>query len=77
MHNYRTIWMKRFSDELGRLAQGIQDIPGTDTIQSIRCSDFLKVLTVTYIRICVNYRPQKKYPNRTRLRVGGDRIHYP
>ena len=77
MDKYRTVWMKSFADELGRLAQGIQDIPGTDTIQSIRCSDFLKVLTVTYIRICVNYLPQKKDPNRTRLRVGGDRIHYP
>ena len=32
---------------------------------------------VTYGRICVNYRPQKADPYRTRLTVGGDRIDYP
>jgi hypothetical protein len=32
---------------------------------------------VTYGRICVDYRPQKEEPNRTRLTVGGNLIDYP
>ena len=32
---------------------------------------------VTYGRVCVNYRPEKVDPNRTRLTVGGNRITYP
>ena len=29
MENYCNIWMKSFTNELGRLAQGIRDMPGT------------------------------------------------
>ena len=32
---------------------------------------------VTYGRIVVSFRPEKKDPNRVRLTVGGDRINYP
>jgi hypothetical protein len=32
---------------------------------------------VTYGRICVDYCPQEKEPNRTRLTVGGNLIDYP
>ena len=77
MDKYCTVWMKIFDDELGRLTQGIRDIPGTDTIMFIRRSDVPKFCTVTYGRIVVNYRPQKKDPNRTRLTVGDGRIQYP
>ena len=32
---------------------------------------------VTYDRVVVDYRPQKEYPNCTRLTVGGESIKYP
>ena len=66
-----------FYDELGRLAQGIRDIPGTDTIRFICRSAVPKGRTVTCRHIVVNYCLQKKDPNRTRLTVGDGRIQYP
>ena len=74
---YRTLWMKIFADELRRLLQGIQDIPGTDIIRFIRRYAVPKGHTATYGRIVVSYFPHKKDTNHTRLTVGGDRIHYP
>ena len=74
---YPTVWMKIFSDELGRLVQGILEKLVTDTIRFIRRSAVPKERTVTYGHIYVNYHPQKKDPNCTRLTVGGDHIHYP
>jgi hypothetical protein len=72
LDKYRDIWMKSFANELGRLAQGIRDIPGTDTIDFIPFSDVPKGEAVTYGRIVCMYRPQKDEPNRTRLTVGGN-----
>ena len=77
MDKYRTIWMKNFADELGRLIQGIWNISGTNTIWFIRRSGTPKGCTVPYGHIVVNYCPHKKYTNHTRSTVGGDRIHYP
>ena len=59
MDKYSTLWIKSYDDELGRLSQGIQDIPVTDKIRLICFSAVPKVLTVTYGLIYVNYRPQK------------------
>ena len=75
MDKYHTVWMKNFSDEIGRLVKDIWDIPGTNTICFICRSPVPKVRTVTYDRIVVSYRPQKKDPNRTRLTVCGDHLH--
>ena len=69
---YRDIWMHSFANELGRLAQGVRDIPGTDTIDFIPFSAVPKGETVTYGRIVCTFRPQKDEPNRTRLTVGGN-----
>ena len=33
--------------------------------------------SVTYERIVVDYRPQKKDPNRVRIKAGGNLINYP
>ena len=77
MDKYRTVSIKSFAGELGRLAKGIQDIPGRDTIQLICRSAIPKGRTFTYGRIVVNYCSQKKYPNFTILTVGGNHIHYP
>ena len=71
--------MHSYANELGRLAQGIRDIPGTNTLRFIPKSDIPKDRwkEITYGRICVNYRPQKTEPHRTRLTVGGNLIDYP
>jgi hypothetical protein len=74
LDKYREIWMKSFANELGRLAQGIRDIPGTDTINFIKFADVPKGETVTYGRIVCTYRPQKEEKERTRLTVGGNLI---
>ena len=66
--------MKSFANELGRLAQGIRDIDGTDTIDFIPYVDVPKDQTVTYGRIVCTYRPQKDEKHRTRLTVGGNLI---
>ena len=72
MEKYRDIWMKSFTNELGRLAQGICDVPGTDIIDSIPHADVTVGTTVTYGRIVCTYRPQKIEKHRTRLTVGGN-----
>ncbi|KAL7525892.1 hypothetical protein ACHAXR_001206, partial [Thalassiosira sp. AJA248-18] len=64
--------MHGFANELGRLAQGIRDIPGTDTIDLIPFSEVPKNEAVTYGRIVCMYRLQKSEPNRCRLTVGGN-----
>jgi len=72
LDKYRTVWMHAFANELGRLAQGIRDIVGTDTIDFIPFSDVPKFEKVTYGRIVCTYRPQKDEHNRCRLTVGGN-----
>lgn len=76
MTKYKAIWNTSFANELGRLAQGIRDIKGTDTIHFIPHTDMPADKTATYGRIVCTHRPQKEEQNRTRLTVGGDRIHY-
>lgn len=75
----RQIWSKAMCKELGRLAQGYGDEKGTDTIQFMSVDEIRAIpknKTVTYARIVVDYRPQKKDPNRVRLTVGGNLIDY-
>ena len=74
---YREVWNKSFANEIGRLAQGIRDIKGTDTIKFIRKSQVPAGRTVTYGRIVCKLRPMKKEVERTRLTVGGNLIEYP
>ena len=77
---YREIWGHSYGNELGRLAQGMKGrVAGTDTIFCIDKKDIpaARWRDVTYGRIVVSFRPEKKDPNRVRLTVGGDRIHYP
>ena len=73
------LWAISLANEIGRLAQGIRDIKGTNTFFFIRKSEIPtnRRKDVTYGRIVVTYRPQKSEPNRTRLTVGGDRVNYP
>ena len=72
----RDTWIKSLENELGRLAQGIRDIKGTDTISFVHKSEIPKdrLKEVTYGRIFVAYKPNKSEPHISRLTVGGDRI---
>jgi hypothetical protein len=74
------IWSGAMCIELGRLATGWEGEQGTETIEFMSI-DKIKAIpkdrTVTYARIVVDYRPQKKDPNRVRITVGGNLIDYP
>ena len=77
---YREIYGRAYGNELGRLAQGMEGrIAGTNTIFCIDKKDIpaARWRDVTYGRIVVSLRPEKKDPHRVRLTVGGDRINYP
>ena len=62
--------MKSFSNELGRLAQGIRDVPGTNTIDLIPHADVPVGTTVAYGHIFCTYRSQKTENHRTQLTIG-------
>jgi hypothetical protein len=76
MSRLKTIWEKEFVNELGRLAQGIRDIKGTNTIVLIQAAEIPKERTVTYDRLVCDIRPHKAEQHRVRLTFGGDRIDY-
>ena len=72
MDKYRDIWMNSFANKLGRLAQGVRNIPIKDTIKFIPYSDVPAKETVTYGRIVCTFHPQKTEKHRTRLTAGGN-----
>jgi hypothetical protein len=64
------LWGKLYTKELACLAQGIPDVSkGTNTIIFIKRKEIPanRRYDTTYARVCVNYRPKKEDPNRTRL----------
>ena len=66
--------MKGMAKELGRLAQGHEDEKGTNTVQFMDLEEIAQIpkgKIVTYANIVVDYRPQKKDPNRVRITAGG------
>ena len=69
--------MTSLANELGRQAQGICEIKGTNTLYFIDKSEIPKdkLKQVTYAPTVVEYKPHKTKKNRTRATVGGDRIH--
>jgi hypothetical protein len=70
------LWKQGFGNKCGRLFQGIQGIPGTDTCVFIKLTNFPKDRKITYGKIVCDYKPQKKEKERVRLTVGGDRLDY-
>eukprot|EP00957_Ditylum_brightwellii_P050937 3863339-Ditylum_brightwellii.AAC.1 len=65
---YRDDWKHSFSNELGRLAQGLKrSINGTDTILFVRHDKIPedRKRDATCGRIICDYRPQKEETNRT------------
>lgn len=82
------IWNESYSNELGRLCQGIgigskgdnnQRVAGTDTFRVIDYSEIPKERRkeITFTKVVCTVRPQKEDPNRTRITIGGNRICYP
>jgi hypothetical protein len=77
---YKELWGKSYTTEFGRLAQGISGVSkGTDTIIFIARDE----IPLTWLKdvtngcVCIDYRPEKDDPNRTRLIVGSDRLNVP
>jgi hypothetical protein len=70
------LWTRGFGNECGRLFQGIQDIPGTDTCFFIELKNIPNDRKITCGKIVCDYKPHKKEKERVRLTVGGDRLDY-
>jgi hypothetical protein len=71
----KSTWSTAISNELGRLAQGIQDrVVPTDTISFIKKAEVPHNKKVTYANFICDYRPLKSEPYRVRLTVGGDKL---
>jgi hypothetical protein len=73
----KPVWERAFANELGRLAQAIRDVIGTNTIEFIFASEIPRDRTVTYGRLVCDIQPQKTEQHHVSLTVGGDRIDYP
>jgi hypothetical protein len=70
------LWKRGFGNEVGRLFQGICNIPGTDTCFFIKLTNIPKNRQITYGKIVCDYKPHKKEKERVRLTVGGDMLDY-
>ena len=82
------IWSNSYSNEMGRLCQGVgkgdkgpnkQRVKGTDTFRVIRYADIPpdRRKEIAHVRVVCEVRPQKSDPNRVRITVAGSRICYP
>ena len=69
-------WQQSVSNELGRLADGINKIVGNNTIVYIPKHEVPKHKKITYANMVCDYRPTKSDPYRTRLTIGGDKLDY-
>ena len=78
--------MRGMCKELGRLSQGYGKkddehyTKGTNTFLLMDLDEIKQIprdRVVTYARIVVDYRAQKKDPNRVRVTAGGNLITYP
>ena len=72
------IWVQSFSNELGRLANGIPPrLPtGTNTIKFIPPNIIPHQKTITYGRLVVDIKHNKPEKYRTRLTAGGNLLPY-
>ena len=70
----REVWERGMCNELGRLAQGFENVEGRNTIFFIHKSKIPRNKKVTYGRIVCAIRPQKKEKHRVRLTMGGNLI---
>jgi hypothetical protein len=72
----QALWKRGFGNECGRLFQGIQDIPGTNTYFFIKLTNVPKDRKITYGKIVCDNKPHKNEKECVRLTVGGDRLDY-
>jgi hypothetical protein len=70
--NLQSLWKIGFSNEAGRLFQGIHGIPVTNTCFFVELKNIPKDRKITYGKIVCDYKPNKKEKERVRLTVGGD-----
>jgi hypothetical protein len=70
------LWKPGFGNEVGRLFQGICDIPGTDKHFFVELKNTPKDRHITYGKMVCDYKPHKKEIERVRLTVGGDMLDY-
>eukprot|EP00804_Cyclotella_cryptica_P028768 CCRYP_018720-RA/>CCRYP_018720-RA protein AED:0.37 eAED:0.37 QI:0/0/0/1/0/0.25/4/0/1148 len=73
---HKATWDTSYSNELGRLCQGIGHHPYINT-RSYRDIPNQRKGDVTYTRVVCEIRPQQADPYLTRITLGGDRIRYP
>ena len=80
-------WKHSYSNEIGRLCQGVgrgtkgpkrQRVVGTNTFRVMRYSDipFDRQKEIAHVKVVCEVRPQKTYPNRTRITVAGNCISH-
>ena len=72
-------WKKPMCVELGRLAQGYKDVPGTNTINFMiheKIRNIPSDRTATYARIVVDYWAHKADSNRVRITARDNLIEY-
>mgnify|MGYP001194173132 CR=1 FL=1 len=69
-------WEESMCKELGRLAQGIRDIKGSNCMKFTQQNQVPEGRKVTHARLAVDHRPGKSDPNRTRLTVGGNLLSF-
>jgi hypothetical protein len=70
------LWKQGFSNEAGRLFQGIHYIPGTRTCFFVELTTIAKDRNITYGKIICYYKPHKKEKESLRLTVGGNILDY-
>ena len=77
----RKVWEKAMCKELGRLTQGYGETGSTYHTEGTNTMRFLDLegikntppdRVITYTRIVVDYRAQKKDPNRVQITAGGN-----
>ncbi|KAL7550017.1 hypothetical protein ACHAWF_017143 [Thalassiosira exigua] len=79
-------WLQSYSNEMGRLCQGVgkgeqgpnkQRVKGTDTFRVTKYEDIPhdRRRDIAHVRVVCEVRPQKEDPNRTRITVAGGNIN--
>ena len=68
-------WEESMCTELGKISEGYEEGKGTNTVKFLTHDEIRAIpkdRTITYTRIVVDYRKQKKDPTRVRITVGGN-----
>jgi hypothetical protein len=74
--NLQPLWKWGFGNEVGRLFQGIRDIPGANTCLFVELTNIPKDRKIAYDKIFCDYKPHEKEKNASGSRWGGDRLDY-